>query len=86
MDGVSPAEEFVTVTVTANYEFGGTLLNTLLNNILGSNRVPTDIRINESGYWTKVGVVVRATTASSMQVFPFRSGKPELSRKRLMPK
>lgn len=60
VDGVSPAEEFVTVTVNANYEFGGTLLNTLLNNILGSNRVPTDIRINESGYWTKVGVVVRS--------------------------
>lgn len=60
VDGIDPAEEFVTITVTANYEFGGTMLNTLLNNILGSNRVPTDIHVSESGYWTKVGVVVRS--------------------------
>lgn len=60
VDGINPAEEFVTITVTANYEFGGTMLNTLLNNILGSNRVPTDIHVSESGYWTKVGVVVRS--------------------------
>ena len=60
VDGIKPAEEFVTITVTANYEFGGTMLNTLLNNILGSNRVPTDIHVSESGYWTKVGVVVRS--------------------------
>lgn len=58
VDGIDPAEEFVTVTVTANYEFGGTLLNTMLNHILGSNRVPTNIHVSESGYWTRVGVVV----------------------------
>lgn len=60
VDGLDPAEEkeFVTITVTANYEFGGTLLNTMLNHILGDNRVPTNIHVSESGYWTKVGVVV----------------------------
>lgn len=60
IDGVDPAEEYVTVTVTANYMFNGTLLNSLLDKILGSNRVPTGINVTESGNWTKVGVVVKS--------------------------
>ena len=65
IDGVDPAEEYVTVTVTANYTFGGTLLNSLLDNILGSNRVPTGVNVAESGNWTKVGVVVKNSNSQN---------------------
>ena len=60
VDGVKSAEEYITTTVTANYVFNGTLLNQLLDKILGSNNKPTNINVTEAGNWTKVGVVVKS--------------------------
>lgn len=58
-------EQYLIVTVTANYEFGGTLLNKLLKQIEDSDKVSSfKANINQSGKWSKVGVVVKTNTSN----------------------
>ena len=58
-------EQYFIVTVTANYEFGGTLLNKLLKQIEDSDKVSSfKANINQSGKWSKVGVVVKTNTSN----------------------
>ena len=72
-----PNAEFVTVTVTAKYKFDGTMLSTLLNMILGSGRVPTNINANEEGNWTKVGVVVKSDNSQKYVAVTVQVRNPE---------
>ena len=59
-------ERYLIVTVTANYVFEGTLLNKLLQKIENSDKVSSGIKanINQSGKWSKVGVVVMTNTSN----------------------
>lgn len=58
-------EEYLTVTVTMNYIYSDTLLNSLLSAI--SKHVNTDINanVNQSGTWSKVGVVILSNSQQS---------------------
>ena len=59
-------EQYLIVTVTANYLFEGTLLNKLLQKIEDSGKIPSGIKVNvnQSGKWSKVGVVVKTNTSN----------------------
>ena len=58
-------EQYLIVTVTANYWFEGTLLNKLLQKIENSDKVSSfKANINQSGKWSKVGVVVKTNTSN----------------------
>ena len=58
-------EQYLIVTVTANYLFEGTLLNKLLQKIENSDKVSSfKANINQSGKWSKVGVVVKTNTSN----------------------
>lgn len=58
-------EEYLTVTVTMNYIYSDTLLSSLLGAI--SKHVNTDINanVNQSGTWSKVGVVILSNSQQS---------------------
>lgn len=58
-------EEYLTVTVTMNYIYSDTLLSSLLDAI--SKHVNTDINanVNQSGTWSKVGVVILSNSQQS---------------------
>lgn len=58
-------EEYMTITVTANYTYSDTLLSSLLDAI--SKHVNTDINanVNQSGTWSKVGVVILSNSQQS---------------------
>lgn len=72
-------ERFLTVTVTANYLFDGTLLNTLLKQIETNHNVSTGVKanINQSGNWTKVGVVVKTDNKQSFVAISFKIVNPD---------
>lgn len=58
-------EQYLIVTVTANYWFDGTLLNKLLQKIKDSDKLSSfKADINQSGKWSKVGVVVMTNTSN----------------------
>lgn len=58
-------EQYLIVTVTANYLFDGTLLNKLLKQIEDSDKVSSfKATISQSGKWSKVGVVVKTNTSN----------------------
>ena len=58
-------EQYLIVTVTANYWFDGTLLNKLLQKIENSDKLSFfNANINQSGKWSKVGVVVKTNTSN----------------------
>ena len=58
-------EQYLIVTVTANYWFDGTLLNKLLQKIENSDKLSSfNANINQSGKWSKVGVVVKTNTSN----------------------
>lgn len=58
-------EQYLIVTVTANYWFDGTLLNKLLQKIENSVKLSSfNANINQSGKWSKVGVVVKTNTSN----------------------
>lgn len=58
-------EQYLIVTVTANYWFDGTLLNKLLRKIENSDKLSSfNANINQSGKWSKVGVVVKTNTSN----------------------
>ena len=51
--------------MTANYWFDGTLLNKLLQKIENSDKLSSfNANINQSGKWSKVGVVVKTNTSN----------------------
>ena len=58
-------EEYLTVTVTMNYIYSDTLLSSLLDAI--SKHVNTDINanVNQSGTWSKGGVVILSNSQQS---------------------
>lgn len=58
-------EEYMTITVTANYTYSDTLLSSLLGAI--SKHVNTNINanVNQSGTWSKVGVVILSNSQQS---------------------
>ena len=61
-------EQYLIVTVTANYLFDGTLLNKLLKQIEDSDKVSSfKATINQSGKWSKVGVVVMTNTSNKQR-------------------
>ena len=58
-------EQYLIVTVTANYWFDETLLNKLLQKIENSDKLSSfNANINQSGKWSKVGVVVKTNTSN----------------------
>lgn len=58
-------EQYLIVTVTANYWFEETLLNKLLQKIENSDKLSSfNANINQSGKWSKVGVVVKTNTSN----------------------
>lgn len=58
-------EQYLIVTVTANYWFDGTLLNKLLQKIENSDKLSSfNANINQSGKWSKAGVVVKTNTSN----------------------
>ena len=58
-------EQYLIVTVTANYLFEGTPLNKLLKQIEDSDKLSSfNANINQSGKWSKVGVVVMTNTSN----------------------
>lgn len=58
-------EQYLIVTVTANYWFDGSLLNKLLQKIENSDKLSSfNANINQSGKWSKVGVVVKTNTSN----------------------
>ena len=76
-------KKFLTVTVTANYLFEGTLLNALLKQIETNTNVSTGVKanINQSGNWTKVGVVVKTDNKQSFVAISFRIANPDYTGK-----
>ena len=64
----------LTVTVTANYLFEGTLLNALLKQIETKTNVSTGgkANINQSSNWTKVGVVVKTDNKQSFVAISYQ--------------
>lgn len=76
-------EQYLIVTVTANYLFDGTLLNKLLKQIEDSDKVSSfKATINQSGKWSKVGVVVKTNTSNkqSFVAITFRIENPNYSK------
>lgn len=71
-------ERYLTVTVTANYLFEGTLLNALLKQIETNTNVSTGVKanINQSSNWTKVGVVVKTDNKQSFVAISFKIVNP----------
>ena len=69
LKGIKPAEENIVFTITAKYDYTDTRLDKLLDRLLakinsdGNN--DSGININESGNWTKVGVVVKNVKGQS---------------------
>ena len=77
-------EQYLIVTVTANYLFEGTPLNKLLKQIENSDKVSSGIKanINQSGKWSKVGVVVMTNTSNkqSFVAITFRIENPNYNK------
>lgn len=71
-------ERHLTVTVTANYLFEGTLLNALLKQIETNTNVSTGVKanINQSSNWTKIGVVVKTDNKQSFVAISFQIVNP----------
>lgn len=65
VDGVE--DDYAIVTVTANYVYSDTLLSALLKAIETSTKVPIGVKgnVNQSGTWSKVGIVILSDTEQS---------------------
>ena len=70
-------KEFLTITVTANYTYTDTLLSAILTQI--SKKVSTDanVDIQQSGNWSKVGVVVKTSNTKSYVGIAFQIKNPD---------
>lgn len=60
-------EDYMIITVTANYVYSDTLLSALLKAIETSTLVPIGVKanVNQSGTWSKVGIVILSDTEQS---------------------
>ena len=69
-------KEYLTITVTANYTYTDTLLSAILTEI--SKKVSTDanVDIQQSGSWSKVGVVVKTSNTKSYVGIAFQIKNP----------
>lgn len=69
-------KEFLTITVTANYTYTDTMLSAILTQI--SKKVSTDanVDIQQSGNWSKVGVVVKTSNTKSYVGIAFQIRNP----------
>ncbi len=73
-------KEYLTITVTANYTYSDTLLSAILTEI--SKKVSTDanVDIQQSGNWTKVGVVVKTSNTKSYMGIAFQIRNPNYNK------
>lgn len=69
-------KEYLTITVTANYTYSDTMLSAILTEI--SKKVSTDanVDIQQSGSWSKVGVVVKTSNTKSYVGIAFQIRNP----------
>ena len=69
-------KEYLTITVTANYTYSDTILSAILTEI--SKKVSTDanVDIQQSGSWSKVGVVVQTSNTKSYVGIAFKIKNP----------
>ena len=69
-------KEFLTITVTANYTYTDTMLSAILTQI--SKKVSTDanVDIQQSGSWSKVGVVVKTSNTKRYVGIAFQIKNP----------
>lgn len=70
-------EEYLTVTVTAKYEYGSFLTKILKAVESEINReVGTNVNVNGNGSWTKLGVVVKSDNSHSYMAVAFQIKNP----------
>ena len=71
-------EEYLTVTVTAKYEYGSFLTKILKAVESEINReVGTNVNVNGNGSWTKLGVVVKSDNSHSYMAVAFQIKNPK---------
>ena len=60
-------EDYMIITVTANYVYSDTLLSALLKAIEDSTKVPIGVKgnVKQNGTWSKVGIVILSDTEQS---------------------
>lgn len=77
MDGEK--QDYLIVTVTANYTYNETLLSSILKAITDSDKVPNEFKgsLNQSGSWSKVGVAVLSNTEQSYIGVSIRIDNPK---------
>ena len=63
-----------TVTVVAKYDYNGTNLDRLIGYITGDNQT-SNIDINQSSKWSKVGVVVKTVQGQTYVAVSVQAGK-----------
>lgn len=71
-------QEYLTITVTGNYEYGY-IVNTILNEIqeaVGRELPGTKVNVKGNGSWTKLGVVVRSDGTHSYIAVAFQIRNP----------
>lgn len=71
-------QEYLTITVTGNYEYGY-IVNTILNEIqekVGKEIPGTKVDVKGNGSWTKLGVVVRSDGTHSYIAVAFQIRNP----------
>ena len=73
-------KEYLTITVTANYTYSDTLLSAILTEI--SKKVSTDANVDlqQSGNWTKVGVIVKTSNTKSYMGIAFQIRNPNYNK------
>ena len=76
MDGKE--EEYLTITVTTRYDYGSFLTAFLKAVESEINReVGTNVNVNGSGSWTKLGVVVKSDNSHSYMAVAFQIRNPK---------
>lgn len=71
-------QEYLTITVTGNYEYGY-IVNTILNEIqekVGKEIPGTNVNVKGDGSWTNLGVVVRTDGTHSYIAVAFKIKNP----------
>lgn len=75
-------QEYLTITVTGNYEYGY-IVNTILNEIqekVGKEIPGTKVDVKGNGSWTKLGVVVRSDGTHSYIAVAFQIENPKYNK------
>ena len=76
MDGKE--EEYLTVTVTARYDYGpfvSAFMDALQKEI--NREIGTNINVDGKGSWTKLGVVVKSDSGHSYMAVAFQIKNPK---------